>query len=358
MTERDDDYLWDGSGPVDEDVARLERLLGQLAAAPDVALRPLSLPAPVAPIAPTRWTWVSAAAVALLAFAVGSRLPGVAGVDAGAAGADPWRVARVAGRPTLAAAPLTRDERLRTGQWVETDPESTAVMFVGSIGRLEVAPGSLMRVMTAEQGEHRAELVRGTVEAMIWAPPGQFVIETPSATAVDLGCAYTLTVDEDGVGHITVQGGWVGFEFRGREAFIPAGATGRTYPGRGPGTPVFEDAPASVVEAVARLDLADSAATQREPLAIVLRDARSEDALTLWHLIDRVDAALVPQVVDRLHVLVPMPAGVTRTGVLTGDRAMRDAWWGALGLGSADWWRTWRQKWNPDVAPRSARPSR
>ena len=80
----------------------------------------------------------------------------------------------------------------------------------------------------------------------------------------------------------------------------------------------------------------------------MLREARAEDALTLWHLLDRVDVSLEPLVVDRLSALVPMPPGVTRDGILAGNRDMRDAWWDALGLGTADWWRTWRQKWNPD----------
>jgi hypothetical protein len=220
-------------------------------------------------------------------------------------------------------------------------------MFIGRIGRLEVAPGSRLRVTTAAPGEHRAELVRGTIEAQIWAPPGQFVIDTPSATAIDLGCAYTLTVDEHGVGLITVQGGWVGFEHDGREAFIPAGATGRTYPGRGPGTPTYTDATPALRAAVDAIDVESTAAAQATALATVLREVRAEDALTLWHLIERVDESLRPLVVDRLSALVPMPPGVTRDGMLAGNRGMRDAWWTALGLGTADWWRTWRQKWNP-----------
>ena len=40
--------------------------------------------------------------------------------------------------------------------------------------------------------------------------------------------------------------------------------------------------------------------------------------------------------------LVPPPAGVTREGVLAGDRSMLDRWWEALGLGSVDWWRRWK----------------
>ena len=45
------------------------------------------------------------------------------------------------------------------------------------------------------------------------------------------------------------------------------------------------------------------------------------------------DVTLRPLVVDRLSALVPMPAGVTREGILAGNREMRDAWWSALGLG-------------------------
>jgi hypothetical protein len=342
MEPKDDQYLWDRTGPVDEDVARLEGLLASLAAPPAVDLRPLPLRGSAAETSLSWRALLAAAALVLMAV-------GMAWFTRPRSGelVDPWRIARVEGRPTIAAAPLASRSRLEPGRWVETDASSSAVMFIGRIGRLELAPQSRLRVVTAAPGEHRAELVRGTIEAQIWAPPGQFVIDTPSATAVDLGCAYTLTMDDRGLGLITVQGGWVGFEYRGREAFIPAGASGRTRPGRGPGTPTYTDAPATVRDAIDLVDEADSAAAQGAALAIVLRDARPEDAFTLWHLLDRVDNTLVPLVVDRLAELVPMPEGVTREGVLAGSRDMRDAWWSALGLGTADWWRTWRQRWNP-----------
>ena len=42
---------------------------------------------------------------------------------------------------------------------------------------------------------------------------------------------------------------------------------------------------------------------------------------------------------------MPPPVEVTREGILRGDRAMRDAWWDALGLGSADFWRDWTARW-------------
>jgi len=38
-----------------------------------------------------------------------------------------------------------------------------------------------------------------------------FVVDTPSASAIDLGCAYTLHVNEDGSGTLRTTLGWVGF---------------------------------------------------------------------------------------------------------------------------------------------------
>lgn len=349
-----DDYLWDRSGPPDPDVDRLEALLARYRTDAE-RLPPLRLDAVEreAGRAPDWRSWLAAAAVA--ALAVGA---GWLSAPTRQAGEDPWRVAQVEGQPRLGATPLTARDTLTPGRWLDTDASSSAVVFVGRIGRLEVAPGSRLRLVTADAAAHRAELAHGRIEAQIWAPPGQFVIDTPSATAVDLGCAYTLTMGRDGVGLLVVQGGWVGFEHQGRESFVPAGASVRTYPGSGPGIPAFDDASEALRQAVRTLDAAEGDG-QAEPIDVILREARPRDALTLWHLLARVDTRHLPAVVDRLHALAPMPAGVTRNGVLTGDRAMLDAWWSALGLGASDWWRTWRQTWNPDLArtPDSSSPA-
>ena len=39
-------------------------------------------------------------------------------------------------------------------------------------------------------------LDQGTIHARIWAPPKFFYVNTQAAVAVDLGCAYTLHVDD------------------------------------------------------------------------------------------------------------------------------------------------------------------
>ena len=48
-------------------------------------------------------------------------------------------------------------------------------------------------------------------------------------------------MNDDGSGLLSVEAGWVAFEERGRESFVPAGASSRTDRISGPGTPRYDD---------------------------------------------------------------------------------------------------------------------
>ena len=122
--------------------------------------------------------------------------------------------------------PITGNDARPVGfQVVKIDPET---------GRVEVDADSRLRVLTNGPGRKRLSLERGTIHATIWAPPGEFVVDTPSAVAVDLGCVYTLQVDDSGAGLLRTTLGWVGFKLDGHESFIPAGAVCATRPKIGP----------------------------------------------------------------------------------------------------------------------------
>ena len=309
-----DDYLWDGSGEPDPEVERLERLLSEFRShrtAPE--LRPRQRP---------RWSAIAAAAalVAAGAWLVMGGWGGVGGAP------ESWQVARAGGGSS----------RLSVGQTLETGAGGHATMNVGSIGFVEVEANSRLRLERARANQQRMALEHGLIHAFILAPPRSFVVDTPSAVATDLGCFYTLQVDKDGGGLVSVQAGWVSFEHTGRESFIPAGAACRTRPGRGPGTPYREQASPALRQALQDFDFAGGG----DPaLAMVLAEATRDDAFTLWHLLTRCDPAQEPRAYDALAAMVPPPAGVTRGGILRRDRQMLDRWWDQLGLGDTGWWR-------------------
>jgi hypothetical protein len=81
-------------------------------------------------------------------------------------------------------------------------------------------------------------------------------------------------------------------------------------------------------------------------LRTLLAESRPRDALTLWHLLSRVEEPKRGAVFDRLASLVPPPTGVTREGILRLDRGMLDRWWDALDLGNIWLWRHWERSWS------------
>jgi len=81
---------------------------------------------------------------------------------------------------------------LTAGQTLETDRQSQASITVAEIGRVGHRPRDTIAAAGVEASRTRLKLERGTIHAFIWAPPGGFMVDTPSALAVDLGCRYTL----------------------------------------------------------------------------------------------------------------------------------------------------------------------
>jgi hypothetical protein len=266
-----------------------------------------------------------------------------------------WDVSSVEGTPRIGRKTISGKEgtdRLGVGQTLETDELSRASLQEDDIGTIDVDPSTRLRLLSMASGQKRLALDRGTIHTYIWAPPGQFVVDTPSAVTVDLGCAYTLQVDDTGAGMVRTSLGWVGFKLNGRESFIPAGAACATRPKVGPGTPYFEDASAEFRAALARFDFEDSTPQQRaHDLAIVLGEARKNDALTLWHLLARVDEGQRVLVYDRLSGLVPPPATVTKEGIFRLDQPMLDLWWNELGFDDISVWRYWERSWAGTETP-------
>jgi hypothetical protein len=191
------------------------------------------------------------------------------------------------------------------------------------IGYVEIAPGTRVRVVAARPGEHRLSLARGAIRAKISAPPKLFFVDTASGTAVDLGCEYALSTDEQGFGLLRVTKGWVSFQWKGIESLVPAGASCRTRPQAGPGIPFFDDAPESVKQALEVFGLEKGGSGA---LGILLSESRVRDTLTLWHLLSRVEPADRERVYDRIAALTPVPAGVSRGKALQLDPKTLNLW--------------------------------
>jgi len=306
------DYLWDKSGTPDPEVERLERLLEPF--------RYRSGVKPIGPRRPRASMWVALGAAAAVLAAVGL-----------------WRMVRPVSEAwsvsVVRAEGPSRTMSLRSGQTLETASGETAHMSLAHVGNLDVEPSTLLRVVTSRSNQQRFALVRGTIHAHIGAAPRVFIVSTPSATATDLGCAYTLHVEPSGDGILRVTSGLIEFDWDGRRALVPSGALALTRVGTGPGTPFFGDASAAFRDALASFDFEPGTRSREAALRVVLNSARRRDAVTLLNLVRTVDASRRAAVLERLAQLSPPPATVDMSAVVSGRFESLQPWWNALGLG-------------------------
>jgi len=268
----------------------------------------------------------AAAAVAILVAAWLLRRP----PSTPAAPRQGWAVAPLAGAPRADGRAISGADKLAVGEWLVTDATSRAQLAVADIGSLEIASDTRVRVVRSGPTEHRLELAQGRIHAEVTAPPRLFVVDTPAATATDLGCAYDLDVDRHGTGSLLVTSGWVELGRDAHLVVVPAGARADLSTA-GPHTPYFIDAGPDFVAALAHLDRAPAGSPDALiALADVLVAARLRDSLTLWHLIQRGSPGDRTLALDRMVALgVFFPDNAPRERLLAGDpvalQALRDA---------------------------------
>lgn len=278
----------------------------------------------------TMRSWIGRIAASFLVLALGAAAYFVATRSHG----DSWDVMTLGGKPVIEKNIVEERGTIGLGECLETDGQSRALIGVGDIGSVEVEPNSRVKLLSTEAADHRLSLQRGTIHARIWAPPRLFFVETPSALAIDLGCAYTMSVGEDGSGVLSVQTGYVELTFLGRESVVPAAAMCVTRAGIGPGTPFMEDVGDTVRKALSEFDFYDGGSAMLDRILPAMRDI---DFITLWHLLFRAQESDRPRIYDRLASLVPPPDGVSREGVLGGDTRELKLWREHLNLDVKTW---------------------
>lgn len=234
-----------------------------------------------------------------------------------------WAVDSVVGNVRIGGDHISDKGSLAVGDTIETGSSSKATISVAMIGEVVLDPNTRVTLVTTRLTEHRLALDHGRIHAKISAPPRLFFVNTPSAEAIDLGCEYTLEVDEAGRGLLHVTLGDVALMRDGREVYVPRYAMCETWPGIGPGTPYFEDASETFVRALEKFDFENRG---DDVLIALLVEARPRDTFTLWHLLSSVEGDQRIQVLNRMIELVGLPNGITREGTLRLDQKTLDAW--------------------------------
>jgi FecR protein len=305
------DPLFDGGGG-DAELTALEDKLGALAhTAPlrELPERPIRTPKRM-------WIWPVLALAAVVALVV-LLLQGKDAADPGCAGGTGFSFSLTAGSATCGGTAVARAGTLPMGAWLETQRDGAATVKVADIGELTVFGDSKLRLVATGAAQQHMELARGHVAARVTAPPRLFVVDTPAATAVDLGCAYDLTVDAAGKTYLRVTVGAVSLEDKRGISYVPATFEIDVLPGH-LGTPVSITATPEIRTAVQRFDAGEPGA-----LVDLIRIADYPERVTLWNIIGHTRD---PGAVAKLEELAPLPDPALRAKVLAGDADALDIW--------------------------------
>lgn len=341
----DNDYLWDSSGPVDPEIARLERLLlGNAHANVPRRVRSAIRAKPAPNSHRRRWRAAFAAAAVIAVCAIGTRawfqqrLQWEAG--------EPWQViaqqgdVRIDGRAQQARV-LALDGMLETGANAMTR------LRAAGIGEVAIGAGSRLRLVETRTGRHRVQLEQGSLWARVWAPPGQFGVGVAGAEVIDLGCEFLLKVDADGSGSLSVLSGWVQVDNLRREVLVPQGTRVRINGDGAAGTPHAFSATPAFVAALEAIDARNGdVGPHGDEVRRLLAASRPQDAISLLVLLRDYPRLAEGPMFERLAALLPTP--LATRDAWSGDRmAVLNAWWDALPYPRVKrWWMQW-----PDALP-------
>lgn len=340
-----DDYLWDRSGPVDPEIARLERLLRGHAHA-DAPRRTRTVQAKKPAVHPRRRRWpvAFAAAATLAVCALGMRAWYQQRLqwEAGA----PWQVVAQAGDVRIDGR-KQQAHALRLDGTLETGANAMTRLRAAGIGEVAIGQGSRLRLLETRTGRHRVQLEQGSLWARVWAPPGQFGVGVAGADVIDLGCEFLLKVDVDGNGSLSVLSGWVQVDNLRREVLVPQGTRVSIHGDGAAGTPHAHSASPAFIAALERIDARDGDVdADGEDVRRLLAASRPQDAISLLVLLRDYPRLAEGPMFERLAQLLPTPIA-TRDAWRADRMAVLKAWWEALPYPRVKrWWTQW-----PDALP-------
>jgi hypothetical protein len=198
-----------------------------------------------------------------------------------------WKVSNLKGSPMIDNILMKNTDSIGIGQYLITDDTSRAELTVANLGTVTIEPNSKIRFVKSIDGENRIELVYGTIDANVLAKPRSFFVDAGKVTAVDLGCAYKISMDEKGDGLLYVKSGRVSLESAGgRESLVPEGKFCVLKKDFGPGTPFRGDTSPQLKKALMDFDFGECGS---QCVNIILKNAKKTDAVTLLNIIPRVD---------------------------------------------------------------------
>ncbi len=232
--------------------------------------------------------------------------------------ATKWRITTIKGTPMIDNVLMKNVDSIAVGQYIITDDSSRAELTAANLGTVIIEPNSRVKFTKSAGGEHRIELVYGSIDADIIAKPRSFFVDAGKVSAVDLGCSYKISMDRSGDGLLYVKSGRVSLETAGgRESIVPEGKFCVLKKDVGPGTPFRGDTSPKLKQALMDFDFGECGS---QCVNVILKNSKKTDAVTLINIIPRVDKEYKTLVYNKVSDYCTPPKNLPKDSIPRCDK--------------------------------------
>jgi len=243
--------------------------------------------------------------------------------------ASAWEVISEKGVPKIESVELTGKEFMKPGFTLVTNSKSSAVIKIPYVGNIKVKEGTIIKRLPSN---YAFNLQKGSIIASKGNAKEFLTIEIPSAEISDyyLGGYYNLDVDEAGNTLLYVNDGWEIVKGIYNESLVPPNFYCEIRKNEDVGIPFSQSASGNLISALRIFSFekmpAGQAGENQVVLDLILKEAQITDAISLWHLLKRVDYDTRSKIFNVLYGLVPPSKIVTQEGILKLNSSMLQSW--------------------------------
>lgn len=234
-------------------------------------------------------------------------------------GTSSWEITAVKGKATVNGDAVSQGDNFDQGTALITADNSTVTINIKDIGNLEVDANTKISRLS---GNNQLRLEKGKITKSASNSKESVSVLTQLAEYREYSpnSSYILTIDEDYTSTLNVKSGQMTVDVNGFESYVPKGyycVVSRDHLA----VPYNPNSNPELIQ-----KLINFTGSTDPQLSVIVTLASTDDALSLWHVLQMASTENRGIVYNRLFELVPHGQNITKEGVMKLDEKMLQSW--------------------------------
>ncbi len=219
---------------------------------------------------------------------------------------------------------ISTSGKLEQGESLAADKDSHVTVHVPDVGRIELFSLASIVLQKAKDDDNVIKIISGFINVVNTASMPNLKIELQNSFVVDKAGTFSVSVDNNQNAKIIVVSGFVEINYKDENIFVKEGFALEVNNNYRPGIPLRIDAPDSLKHEVEKFNYYNGGEESVEKIISLAKDADMLTLLAIIPLASQQQRELLFQAVVNYY---PPPLGVTRLGIINGDKEMLYKWW-------------------------------